>query len=130
LTPGCWPGNVHENGLGRKPFSADETRVDETSGDLVARTVITKGLVFDGTGMRPVPGEVTLADDRVVSVTPGHHDNHGRDDHGSDRVIDATGCTVMPGLIESHGHLTFPSAVGHIAENAGIAPPASHNHTG
>ena len=25
-----------------------------------------------------------------------------------------TGCTVMPGLIESHGHLTFPSAVGHI----------------
>jgi imidazolonepropionase-like amidohydrolase len=29
-------------------------------------------------------------------------------------VIDATGCTVMPGLIESHGHLTFPSAVGHI----------------
>ena len=29
-------------------------------------------------------------------------------------VIDAAGCTVMPGLIESHAHLTFPSAVGHI----------------
>jgi hypothetical protein len=104
---------------GRKSFSADETQAHETSGDLVARTVITKGLVFDGSGTPPVPGEVTLADDRVVSVTPGHHDNHGRDDHGpnnhgTDRVIDATGCTVMPGLIESHGHLTFPSAVGHI----------------
>jgi N-acyl-D-aspartate/D-glutamate deacylase len=36
----------------------------------VARTVITKGLVSDGTGTPPVPGEVTLADDRVVSVTP------------------------------------------------------------
>jgi imidazolonepropionase-like amidohydrolase len=59
----------------------------------VARTVITKGLVFDGTGTPPRAAEVTLNDDRV---------------------IDATGCTVMPGLIESHGHLTFLSAVGHM----------------
>ena len=36
----------------------------------MARTVLTKGLVFDGTGTPPVPGEVTLADDRVLSVTP------------------------------------------------------------
>ena len=83
-------------------------------GDLVARTVITKGLVFDGTGTPPRAAEVTLDDDRVVSVTPGYRDDHGTDNHGTDRVIDATGCTVMPGLIESHGHLTFPSAVGHI----------------
>jgi imidazolonepropionase-like amidohydrolase len=75
----------------------------------VARTVLTKGLVFDGTGTPPVPGEVILADDRVLSVSPGY-----RDDHGADQVIDVSGCTVMPGLIESHGHLTFPSAVGHI----------------
>ena len=75
----------------------------------MARTVITKGLVFDGSGTPPRPAEVTLDGERVVSVTPGHSD-----DHGTDRVIDATGCTVMPGLIESHGHLTFPSAVGHI----------------
>ena len=85
----------------------------------MARTVITKGLVFDGTGTPPRAAEVTLDDDRVVSVTPGYRDHHGADDHGAenhgaDRVIDATGCTVMPGLIESHGHLTFPSAVGHI----------------
>ena len=85
----------------------------------MARTVITNGLVFDGTGTPPRAAEVTLDDDRVVSVTPGYRDRHGADHHGSenhgaDRVIDATGCTVMPGLIESHGHLTFPSAVGHI----------------
>ena len=80
----------------------------------MARTIITKGLVFDGTGSPPVPGEVTLDDDRVVSVTSGYRDDHSTDNHGPGRVIDATGCTVMPGLIESHGHLTFPSAVGHI----------------
>ena len=43
----------------------------------MARTVITKGLVFDGTGTPPVPGEVTLGDDRVISVTPGYRDDHG-----------------------------------------------------
>ncbi len=75
----------------------------------MTRIVLTKGLVFDGTGTSPRAAEVTLDGDRVVSVTPGY-----RDDHRADRVIDASGCTVMPGLIESHGHLTFPSAVGHI----------------
>jgi imidazolonepropionase-like amidohydrolase len=75
----------------------------------VGRTVFTNGLVFDGQGAPPVPGEVTLDGDRVVSVTTGWQEDHGTDD-----VIDATGCTVMPGLVESHAHLTFPSAVGHI----------------
>jgi len=75
----------------------------------VGRTVFTNGLVFDGSGTPPTPGEVTLDGDRVVSVTTGW-----REDHGTDDVIDATGCTVMPGLVESHAHLTFPSAVGHI----------------
>jgi DNA-binding MarR family transcriptional regulator len=53
-------------------------------GDPLARTVITKGLVFDGTGTPPQAAEVTLDDDRVVSVTPGHRDHHGRDHHGRD----------------------------------------------
>jgi imidazolonepropionase-like amidohydrolase len=75
----------------------------------VGRTVFTNGLVFDGSGTPPAPGEVTLDGDRVVAVTTGW-----REEHGADEVIDATGCTVMPGLVESHAHLTFPSAVGHI----------------
>ena len=29
-------------------------------------------------------------------------------------MVDCAGATVMPGLVESHSHLTFPSAVGHI----------------
>jgi imidazolonepropionase-like amidohydrolase len=75
----------------------------------VGRTVFTNGLVFDGSGTPPAPGEVTLDGDRVVAVTTGW-----RAEHGADEVVDATGCTVMPGLVESHAHLTFPSAVGHI----------------
>jgi len=75
----------------------------------MTRTVFTNGLVFDGSGAEPAPGEVVVEGDRVVEVRPGWPD-----DHGDDQVFDASGCTVMPGMIESHAHLTFPSAVGHI----------------
>jgi imidazolonepropionase-like amidohydrolase len=78
------------------------------------RTIFTNGLVFDGSGSPAAPGEVTVEADRVVSVTPGWRDERWFSEHSGARVIDVTGCTVMPGLIESHGHLTFPSAVGHI----------------
>jgi imidazolonepropionase-like amidohydrolase len=75
----------------------------------MARTVFTNGLVFDGSGTAPSPGEVIVEDDQVVEVRAGWHPGHA-----ADRIVDATGCTVMPGMVESHSHLTFPSAVGHI----------------
>ena len=76
----------------------------------MARTVFTGGLVFDGTGSATFPGEVVLDGDRVTEVRQGHHP----DLHGGCTVTDVTGHTVMPGMVESHAHLTFPSAVGHI----------------
>jgi len=74
------------------------------------RTIFTGGQVFDGTGTPAAPGEVVIENDRVVQVRPGHHP----DQHEGATVINVSGHTVMPGLIESHAHLTFPSAVGHI----------------
>ncbi|MFT4267414.1 MAG: hypothetical protein QM586_09360, partial [Xenophilus sp.] len=68
--------------------------------------------VFDGTG---APG--FLAD---VSVR-GRHIEHVRP-HGAGgpalaappgwRCVDGRGATLLPGLVESHAHLTFPSSVG------------------
>lgn len=72
--------------------------------------VITGGQVFDGTGSPAAPGEIVVDGDRIVEVRTGHHPER----HEGHTVVDATGCTVMPGLIESHAHITFPSAVGHI----------------
>ncbi len=72
----------------------------------MARTVFTGGQVFDGTGSATFP---VVLDDRVVEVREGYPDLHG-----TDTVVDVAGHTVMPGLVESHAHLTFPSAVGHI----------------
>lgn len=73
-------------------------------------TVFTGGLVFDGTGSPAVPGEVVIEADRVVEVRERHHP----DLHPGHHVVDVAGHTVMPGMVQSHTHLTFPSAVGHI----------------
>ncbi|UQX87399.1 amidohydrolase family protein [Jatrophihabitans telluris] len=72
--------------------------------------VITGGQIFDGTSAPAFPGEVVIEGDRIVEVRRGHHP----DRHEGHEVLDVPGRTVMPGMIESHSHLTFPSAVGHI----------------
>ena len=74
------------------------------------RILFTGGLVFDGTGSPAVPADVVVRGDRIESVRPGG----GTEPEDGDQVVDCAGATVMPGLVESHSHLTFPSAVGHI----------------
>src|SRR3984893_9963000 len=74
------------------------------------RIVFVNGQVFDGTGAPAAPGDVVIRGDRIESVRPGG----GTQIEPGDRVVDCTGATVMPGLVESHSHLTFTSAVGHI----------------
>jgi imidazolonepropionase-like amidohydrolase len=78
---------------------------------------ITGGLVFDGTGSPAMPGEVVIDGDRIIEVRQGYHP----DLHDGHTVVDAAGCTVMPGLVESHAHLTFPSAIGHL--DSSFNPP-------
>ena len=74
------------------------------------RIVFVNGQVFDGTGAPAAPADVVVRDDRIDRVQAGG----GTPIEPNDQVVDCTGATVMPGLVESHSHLTFPSAVGHI----------------
>jgi len=74
------------------------------------RILFTGGQVFDGSGGPAGPADVVVRGDRIESVRPGG----GTAAEPGDQVIDCAGATVMPGLVESHAHLTFPSAVGHI----------------
>jgi imidazolonepropionase-like amidohydrolase len=76
----------------------------------VNRILFTGGLVFDGTGGPAVPADVVVRGNRIDSVRPGG----GTVVEAGDQVVNCAGATVMPGLVESHSHLTFPSAVGHI----------------
>lgn len=83
------------------------------------RTLIAGTTIFDGSGAAPFAGDVLVEGQRIVAVQPG-----GGLPHGDARLIDGAGATVMPGLIEPHGHLSYPDA----ARNADFTrlPPEEH----
>jgi imidazolonepropionase-like amidohydrolase len=63
--------------------------------------------VFDGSGAPPAPGEVRVEGDRITAVAgPGEHL-----DRSGAQVLDGRGGTLMPGMVEAHAHLTWPSSV-------------------
>jgi imidazolonepropionase-like amidohydrolase len=82
----------------------------EFPGSAAARTLFLNGSVFDGSGTPPVPADVVVRGSVIESVRAGG----GTAAEPGDVVIDCTGLTVMPGLVDSHSHLTFPSALGHL----------------
>ena len=69
--------------------------------------LITGGSVIDGTGTPSVEGcSVLVKDDRIEAVGPEVGDEFiPRGDHVV--RVDATGKTVMPGLIDAHCHTSF-----------------------
>lgn len=82
-------------------------------------TLIAGTTIFDGSGAAPFAGDVLVQGRRIVAVQPG-----GGLPRGDARVVDGAGATLMPGLIEPHGHLSYPDA----ARNADFTrlPPEEH----
>lgn len=78
--------------------------------------------IFDGTGRAPFPGSVRVEANRIARVTPGTTE-HAPDADAD--VIDGQGATLMPGLIESHAHLSFPSSTERIVD-AMVLPAEEH----
>src|SRR6266851_4547453 len=82
-------------------------------------TLITNTMILDGSGAAPFPGDVLVEGQRIGAVQGG-----GGLPRGSARVIDGAGATLMPGLIEPHGHVSYPDA----ARNSDLTrlPPEEH----
>jgi imidazolonepropionase-like amidohydrolase len=72
----------------------------------MTRTVFRNGRVYGGGLEAASPADVVVDGSRISTVP---HRAWPRQD---DLVIDATGCVIMPGLVEGHAHLTFPSGLG------------------
>lgn len=92
--------------------------------------LIENGTVIDGTGAAPFAASVLVRDDTIVAVGAQADEQAA---HARDLVrIDATGLTVMPGLIDAHCHLSFDDAesnpeIFHQRRNALSALVASYN---
>jgi imidazolonepropionase-like amidohydrolase len=68
------------------------------------QTLIVGGSVVDGSGAAPRAAiDVLIEPDRIVAVGP---EAASRAEATATKV-DARGCTVMPGLIDAHCHITF-----------------------
>src|SRR5215469_6856423 len=76
-------------------------------------TVFTNVSIYDGTGVKPYPGEVCVEGKRITAVAKGSE----KLPREGAKVIDAGGMTLMPGLIDGHTHLCFISAVDRILKD-------------
>jgi imidazolonepropionase-like amidohydrolase len=66
----------------------------------VTRTLLTGGLVFDGTGAPPGRADVVVEDGRILEVGPGLD---------GDEAVDVAGRHLLPGLFDCHTHVTLTS---------------------
>jgi imidazolonepropionase-like amidohydrolase len=66
----------------------------------VTRTLLTGGLVFDGTGAPPARADVLVEGGRIVEVGPGLD---------GDEAVDVAGRHLLPGLFDCHTHVTLTS---------------------
>jgi imidazolonepropionase-like amidohydrolase len=92
------------------------------------RTVYRGAALADGTGPE-LQRDVTLVadDDRITWLGPAD----AQPDPGDAEVVDCSGATIVPGLVDSHSHLTLPGGAHWI--DRGYDPPerlvevAEHN---
>lgn len=69
--------------------------------------LLTNVSIFDGSGRDPFPGEVRVLGNRIDAVAEGAE----RIDREGVELFDCQSMTLMPGLVEGHAHLTWPSSV-------------------
>jgi imidazolonepropionase-like amidohydrolase len=86
----------------------------------VAKVLFTNVNVLDCTGAAPFAGQVLIEGNRIRAVAraPGAVTSNGA------RVVDGRGATLMPGLVESHAHLTFTDI--RQGTDLGRTPPEEH----
>ena len=65
--------------------------------------LLSGGTIIDGLGNAPIKADVTISGQHITAVTADKHSPAGPEL----TTIDASGLTIMPGLIDAHCHITF-----------------------
>jgi imidazolonepropionase-like amidohydrolase len=85
----------------------------------MGRTLFTNVSILDCTGAQPYTGEVLVEGNRIKQVAKDK-----KLPRAGTQVVDGGGATLMPGLIESHGHISFCDTS--TLEALGDIPPEEH----
>ena len=64
------------------------------------KTLFKNGSIYDGTGSKPIVGDVLIEDDRILAVG-------GSIEEKADKTVDLSGLQICPGLIDAHSHNDF-----------------------
>src|SRR5690349_8139731 len=83
-------------------------RASRRAGKSMGRIIFDNASIFDGTGRAPFAGRVLVDGEHIAQVAKVGEPLLGASDA---EKIDCTGRTLMPGLIEAHAHLTWPSSI-------------------
>jgi imidazolonepropionase-like amidohydrolase len=86
----------------------------------MTRLLFTDVTVLDGSGADPFAGQVLVDGNRIVAVA---RSGESLPAEGAERV-DGGGATLMPGLVEAHGHISFANTAD--LESLGNIPPEEH----
>jgi imidazolonepropionase-like amidohydrolase len=83
----------------------------------MSSTLFQNVMLFDGSGSESRPADVRVSGNRIAAVAPAN----ALEAEGAD-IIDGQGATLMPGLIEAHAHLSWPSAFDRVIYDMNLAP--------
>ena len=86
----------------------------------MGRTLFTDINILDCTGAQPYAGEVLVEGNRIKQIAKAGKKLPRDGAH----TVDGGGATLMPGLIESHGHISFCDTS--TLEGLGDIPPEEH----
>ena len=83
--------------------------------NLVKRILFKNVRIFDGSGADLFPGEVLVEGERITRVSRRPDGLFAKKDpkipEDGAEVIDGNGSVLMPGMVEAHAHLTWPSSI-------------------
>lgn len=73
----------------------------------MAKTMITNGTLIDGSGNDPIQDAVVVIENEKI-IYAGSKTNYT--ERGDEKVLDVKGKTILPGMIDSHVHMTMEYA--------------------
>ncbi len=109
----CGYGWTQEKAQDRKKYLDPKTQVSDDPRRIVVKPgsrgpdgtlVLRNGRIFDGTGAPARAGTLVIERNKIARILPANSTDWPK----GAQVIDVSGKTILPGLIDLHTHLTYP----------------------